>query len=203
MLSAFDCSCGSTSPTVRSTSTPLIMRKHLRVVGRGVRVSRTSLEGAISTSYVVINLSSLARHVLSQSKEGHKDTADTWSGIKGHCGDKQQPTLSEKLILGFNTTNTMLRLLSVSASDASVFQKVVVLQGWRSDCVANDETEKRHEQERNVSKKDIDGTYLCSSTSCSTLPICEAMFWSVSLKLEYCICSSDTLSAFFDHGCFD
>jgi len=44
MLSAFDCSCGSTSPTVRSTSTPLIMRKHLRVAGSGVRVSRTSLD---------------------------------------------------------------------------------------------------------------------------------------------------------------
>jgi hypothetical protein len=43
MLSEFDCSCGSTSPTVRSTSTPLIMRKHLRELGRGVRVSRTSL----------------------------------------------------------------------------------------------------------------------------------------------------------------
>lgn len=48
MLSEFDCSCGSTSPTVRSTSTPLIMRKHLRELGRGVRVSRTSLEEAVS-----------------------------------------------------------------------------------------------------------------------------------------------------------
>lgn len=48
MLSEFDCSCGSTSPTVRSTSTPLIMRKHLRELGRGVRVSRTSLGGVVS-----------------------------------------------------------------------------------------------------------------------------------------------------------
>lgn len=48
-------------------------------------------------------------------------------------------------------------------------------------------------------KNFFDPTYLCSSTSCSTLPICEAMFWSVSLKFEYCICSSNTLSAFFDH----
>jgi hypothetical protein len=54
MLSELDCSCGSTSPTVRSTSTPLIMRKHLRDVGRGVRVSRTSLRGGISTSCIGI-----------------------------------------------------------------------------------------------------------------------------------------------------
>ena len=60
MLSAFDCSCGSTSPTVRSTSTPLIMRKHLREVGRGVRVSRTSLEERISKNGVAFVLSGVA-----------------------------------------------------------------------------------------------------------------------------------------------
>ena len=54
MLSALDCSCGSTSPTVRSTSTPLIMRKHLRVAGRGVSVSRTSLEVDVSEISVVV-----------------------------------------------------------------------------------------------------------------------------------------------------
>jgi hypothetical protein len=57
MLSAFDCSCGSTSPTVRSTSTPLIMRKHLREVGRGVSVSRTSLDWDVSEVGVTIVLS--------------------------------------------------------------------------------------------------------------------------------------------------
>lgn len=60
MLSAFDCSCGSTSPTVRSTSTPLIMRKHLREVGRGVRVSRTSLDESVSSFTVAIVLSSMS-----------------------------------------------------------------------------------------------------------------------------------------------
>jgi len=70
MLSAFDCSCGSTSPTVRSTSTPLIMRKHLRVVGRGVRVSRTSLDKSVSKVGVAIVLSSW--HDLSQSERGCK-----------------------------------------------------------------------------------------------------------------------------------
>jgi hypothetical protein len=49
MLSEFDCSWGRTSPTVRSTRTPLTMRKHLRVLGRGVRVSRTSLRGCVSS----------------------------------------------------------------------------------------------------------------------------------------------------------
>ena len=41
--SALVWSVGTTSETVRSTSTPLTMRKHLRVPGRGCRVSRTSL----------------------------------------------------------------------------------------------------------------------------------------------------------------
>ncbi|KAI7165233.1 hypothetical protein KC349_g98 [Hortaea werneckii] len=41
--SAFVCSAGSTSLTVRSTSTPLIMRKHFRSPGKGVKVSSTSL----------------------------------------------------------------------------------------------------------------------------------------------------------------
>jgi hypothetical protein len=59
MLSAFDCNCGSTSPTVRSTSTPLIMRKHLREAGRGVRVSRTSLIEGISEICMAIVLSGL------------------------------------------------------------------------------------------------------------------------------------------------
>lgn len=41
--SEFVFSAGMTSFTVRSTSTPLIMRKHLRLAGSGSRVSRTSL----------------------------------------------------------------------------------------------------------------------------------------------------------------
>ena len=43
MPSAFVFSAGTTSATVRSTKTPLISRKHLRLSGSGVRVSRTSL----------------------------------------------------------------------------------------------------------------------------------------------------------------
>lgn len=41
--SAFVCNAGSTSCTVRSTNTPLTMRKHLRFAGKGFSVSRTSL----------------------------------------------------------------------------------------------------------------------------------------------------------------
>lgn len=41
--SAFVLSAGSTSFTVRSTRTPLTMRKHFRSCGRGSRVSMTSL----------------------------------------------------------------------------------------------------------------------------------------------------------------
>lgn len=42
---------------MRSTSTPLIIRKHLREVGRGVRVSRTSLEEGVSEVDVAVILS--------------------------------------------------------------------------------------------------------------------------------------------------
>ena len=84
MLSALDCSCGSTSPTVRSTSTPLIMRKHLRVAGRGVSVSRTSLEVDVSEISVVI-VFCLERSVW---KKDHEDNADAWSGIECTCGDQ-------------------------------------------------------------------------------------------------------------------
>ena len=38
---------GTTSATERSVSTPLIMRKHFLSPGRGVSVSRTSLEGVL------------------------------------------------------------------------------------------------------------------------------------------------------------
>ena len=76
MLSELDCSCGRTSPTVRSTSTPLIMRKHLRVVGRGVRVSRTSLAGE---SWLVIGF--FFASVLQIGAPGDIDLAlcDRWS----------------------------------------------------------------------------------------------------------------------------
>lgn len=37
------CRAGTTSATVRSIKTPLIRRKHLRSVGSGLRVSKTSL----------------------------------------------------------------------------------------------------------------------------------------------------------------
>lgn len=46
--SAFVFRAGTTSLTVLSTSTPLIMRKHLRSPGRGSKVSRTSLLNPIS-----------------------------------------------------------------------------------------------------------------------------------------------------------
>ena len=42
--SRFVCNAGVTSFTVRSTSTPFIIRKHLRSGGSGPRVSRTSLQ---------------------------------------------------------------------------------------------------------------------------------------------------------------
>lgn len=58
--SAFVCSAGSTSLTVLSARTPLIMRKHFRSAGSGVRVSSTSLEVLPLVAFVYRSLESWA-----------------------------------------------------------------------------------------------------------------------------------------------
>lgn len=45
------CRAGTTSATVRSIKTPLMRRKHLRSVGSGLRVSKTSLAEALVDVY--------------------------------------------------------------------------------------------------------------------------------------------------------
>lgn len=109
MLSAFDCSCGSTSPTVRSTSTPLIMRKHLREVGRGVRVSRTSLCEGVSKVGLAIILSRVACCIAERERPKKYSEYAVWR--KGRWWRSIAAKIERETDLGSTTTSFVLILL--------------------------------------------------------------------------------------------